>query len=178
MYACHFPKAHECRPALTRLLQIVPSTATEVGALEFPIAIGWNSTDCEGISGGPAGAVWGFLFVWIGTACVFTVLAELASMCAPLGHPVRATVDSFRAPTSGGQYHWVSMLAPPSMSKFLSYITGIFRPPGRQMPAHIGTDTWLANTRMAQRDWLASRIFHDLFSRSIPDQGPRYSHPA
>ena len=28
------------------------------------------------------------------------------------------------APTSGGQYHWVSMLAPRWRSKFLSYITG------------------------------------------------------
>lgn len=28
------------------------------------------------------------------------------------------------APTSGGQYHWVAMLAPKSMAKFLSYITG------------------------------------------------------
>ncbi|TGO31522.1 hypothetical protein BHYA_0586g00010 [Botrytis hyacinthi] len=28
------------------------------------------------------------------------------------------------APTSGGQYHWVSMLAPPSCAKFLSYLTG------------------------------------------------------
>ena len=28
------------------------------------------------------------------------------------------------APTSGGQYHWVSMLAPSRCSKFLSYITG------------------------------------------------------
>ena len=29
-----------------------------------------------------------------------------------------------RAPTAGGQYHWVAMLAPPSCRKFLSYITG------------------------------------------------------
>lgn len=28
------------------------------------------------------------------------------------------------APTSGGQYHWVSMLAPPSCRKFLGYLTG------------------------------------------------------
>jgi choline transport protein len=28
------------------------------------------------------------------------------------------------APTAGGQYHWVAMLAPPSSKKFLSYITG------------------------------------------------------
>ncbi|CAI7672652.1 unnamed protein product [Penicillium pancosmium] len=31
-------------------------------------------------SGGSAGAVYGFIFVWIGTACYFVVLAELASM--------------------------------------------------------------------------------------------------
>lgn len=28
------------------------------------------------------------------------------------------------APTSGGQYHWVSMLAPPGARKFLGYLTG------------------------------------------------------
>jgi amino acid transporter len=28
------------------------------------------------------------------------------------------------APTSGGQYHWVSMLAPASSRKFLGYLTG------------------------------------------------------
>lgn len=28
------------------------------------------------------------------------------------------------APTSGGQYHWVSEFAPASSQKFLSYITG------------------------------------------------------
>jgi choline transport protein len=28
------------------------------------------------------------------------------------------------APTSGGQYHWVSMLAPPPAQKFLGYMTG------------------------------------------------------
>lgn len=29
-----------------------------------------------------------------------------------------------RAPTAGGQYHWVSMLAPRSSRKFFSYVTG------------------------------------------------------
>ncbi|KKA18756.1 Amino acid transporter [Rasamsonia emersonii CBS 393.64] len=42
------------------------------------------------------------------TFATFVTIAELASM----------------APTSGGQYHWVSMLAPSSAYKFLSYITG------------------------------------------------------
>lgn len=59
-------------------------------------------------NGGPAGIIYGFLFVWSGTICVFSCLCELVSI----------------APTSGGQYHWVAMLAPRSCSKFLSYITG------------------------------------------------------
>ncbi|OGM50766.1 choline transport protein [Aspergillus bombycis] len=59
-------------------------------------------------NGGPAGAVYSFIFAWTGTACSFTVLSELASM----------------APTSGGQYHWCAMLSPPKIMKCLSYITG------------------------------------------------------
>lgn len=59
-------------------------------------------------NGGSAGLVYGYLFVWIGTIAVFTTMAELASM----------------APTAGGQYHWVWMLAPPWCRKFLSYIMG------------------------------------------------------
>ncbi|KAI1412054.1 amino acid transporter [Hypoxylon sp. FL1857] len=60
----------------------------------------------EGSLIGPHG--YGFIVVWAGTLSVFATLSELVSM----------------APTSGGQYHWVSMLAPPSCRKFLSYITG------------------------------------------------------
>ncbi|KAH7114530.1 amino acid/polyamine transporter I [Dactylonectria estremocensis] len=59
-------------------------------------------------NGGPAGLVYGFIFVWIGNISVFSTLCELVSI----------------APTSGGQYHWVAMLAPRWCSKFLSYITG------------------------------------------------------
>ncbi|KAJ5370884.1 choline transport protein [Penicillium cataractarum] len=59
-------------------------------------------------NGGPAGAVYGFIFVWVGVASTFVVLSELASM----------------APTSGGQYHWCSMLAPRSVMKLFSYLTG------------------------------------------------------
>ncbi|KAJ6092078.1 hypothetical protein N7467_004047 [Penicillium canescens] len=63
--------------------------------------------------GGTAGLIWGFLIVAAGFLLVFLSLAEMASM----------------APTSGGQYHWVSEFAPPSCQKFLSYITGKFSPP-------------------------------------------------
>lgn len=59
-------------------------------------------------NGGSAGLIYGYLFVWFGTICVFTTMAEMASI----------------APTAGGQYHWVSMLAPASCRNFLSYITG------------------------------------------------------
>ncbi|KAI1813828.1 putative GABA permease [Poronia punctata] len=59
-------------------------------------------------NGGPSGILYGFLVVWVGTLSVFATLSELVSM----------------APTSGGQYHWVSMLAPSSCRKFLGYLTG------------------------------------------------------
>ncbi|KAI0393304.1 putative GABA permease [Xylariaceae sp. FL0594] len=59
-------------------------------------------------NGGPSGITYGFIVVWIGTLSIFATLSELASM----------------APTSGGQYHWVSMLAPPSSRKALGYMTG------------------------------------------------------
>ncbi|KAI4688979.1 hypothetical protein J4E81_007696 [Alternaria sp. BMP 2799] len=60
------------------------------------------------LNGGPAGVFWGYLLIWIGSISIYTVLSELSSM----------------APTAGGQYHWVAMLAPPSSRKFLSFITG------------------------------------------------------
>ncbi|MCJ1383295.1 hypothetical protein MMC17_006408 [Xylographa soralifera] len=59
-------------------------------------------------NGGPAGSVYGLIIVWAGTMSVFATMGELASM----------------APTAGGQYHWVSMLAPKSSQKFLSYSIG------------------------------------------------------
>ncbi|KHN94793.1 choline transport protein [Metarhizium album ARSEF 1941] len=59
------------------------------------------------LNGGSAGLIWSFLIVWLCNLSVFATLSELLSI----------------APTSGGQYHWVAMLAPRSCSKFLSYIT-------------------------------------------------------
>ncbi|KAI9681716.1 MAG: hypothetical protein M1822_007068 [Bathelium mastoideum] len=59
-------------------------------------------------NGGPAGLVYQLLVAWAGTLSVFIVMGELSSM----------------VPTAGGQYHWVSILAPPSSKRFLSYVTG------------------------------------------------------
>ncbi|KAF2796033.1 putative GABA permease, partial [Melanomma pulvis-pyrius CBS 109.77] len=59
-------------------------------------------------NGGSAGSVYGFIFAWLGVLMVMLTLSELASM----------------APTSGGQYHYVAMLAPAGCQKILSYIAG------------------------------------------------------
>ncbi|KJZ76459.1 hypothetical protein HIM_04188 [Hirsutella minnesotensis 3608] len=59
-------------------------------------------------NGGPAALVYGFLIIFVGTVSVFATLSELVSM----------------APTSGGQYHWVSMLAPPAYRNACSYVLG------------------------------------------------------
>ncbi|KAF2676400.1 amino acid transporter [Lentithecium fluviatile CBS 122367] len=59
-------------------------------------------------NGGPAGLIYGFLLVLFGNISVFIVIGELSSAI----------------PTAGGQYHWVSLLAPRSSKRFFSYITG------------------------------------------------------
>ncbi|KAJ5098388.1 choline transport protein [Penicillium argentinense] len=79
-------------------------------------------------NGGLAGAVYGFIFVWVGVASTFVVLSELASM----------------APTSGGQYHWCSMLAPRSAMKIISYLTGWLTVIGWQ--ATFATSCYLCGT--------------------------------
>ncbi|KAF2188667.1 amino acid transporter [Zopfia rhizophila CBS 207.26] len=59
-------------------------------------------------NGGPAGLVYGFFLIWIGNLSVFIAIGELSSMI----------------PTAGGQYHWVSLLAPQASKSFFSYMTG------------------------------------------------------
>ncbi|THW48713.1 amino acid transporter [Aureobasidium pullulans] len=66
------------------------------------------SNDQSLYNGGLAGTVWTFIVTWIFTLCMIASMAELASM----------------APTAGGQYHWVSEFAPPSLEKPLSYMVG------------------------------------------------------
>ncbi|QIX02550.1 hypothetical protein AMS68_008067 [Peltaster fructicola] len=59
-------------------------------------------------NGGLAGMVWMYLISLFGFGTAILSMAEMASM----------------APTSGGQYHWVSEFSPRGCQKFLSYITG------------------------------------------------------
>ncbi|RGP73716.1 hypothetical protein FLONG3_6264 [Fusarium longipes] len=60
------------------------------------------------VNGGTAGLIWMFLICWVGFLLVNTSMAEMASM----------------APTTGGQYHWVSEFAPPRYQKLTSYLMG------------------------------------------------------
>ncbi|RMZ66778.1 amino acid polyamine transporter I [Pyrenophora seminiperda CCB06] len=78
------------------------------GRVLLPLLYENVPTNAKWSSGGPAGVIYGYLTVWVGTISVFMVLSELVSM----------------APTSGGQYHWVSMLAPRNSQKLLSYVSG------------------------------------------------------
>lgn len=71
------------------------------------------------LNGGGPTLFYGFLFAWAGSLVTAASLAEMASM----------------APTSGGQYHFVALLAPPGSRNFLSWFTG-----------WIATIGWNANT--------------------------------
>ena len=59
-------------------------------------------------NGGPSGLLYTYIVAYIGFTMVVASMAEMASM----------------APTSGGQYHWVSEFAPRSLQKHFSYFIG------------------------------------------------------
>lgn len=71
------------------------------------------------LNGGPPTLIYGFIYAFAGALTTAASLGELASMY----------------PTSGGQYHWTAMLAPPSQKAFLSWFCG-----------WIATLGWVANT--------------------------------
>ncbi|EMC93285.1 hypothetical protein BAUCODRAFT_235090 [Baudoinia panamericana UAMH 10762] len=60
------------------------------------------------LNGGTGGVIWCTIAVWALMMCMIASMAEMASM----------------APTAGGQYHYVSEFAPPSLQKSLSYVVG------------------------------------------------------
>lgn len=76
-------------------------------------------------NGGTAGAIWMFLIVCFCMSFVMLSMAEMASI----------------APTSGGQYHWVSEFSPIRHQKVFSYTTGWF--------ALLGWQTSLVGTAYA-----------------------------
>ncbi|KAJ9634367.1 hypothetical protein H2199_009025 [Coniosporium tulheliwenetii] len=99
------------------------------------------------IDGGLAGLFWSFLWTAIGFGFIIASLAEMASM----------------APTSGGQYHWVSEFAPPQHQKFLSYIVG-----------WVSALSWQAGT--ASGSFLTGTIIQGMITVNNPDYVPENWH--
>lgn len=99
------------------------------------------------IDGGLAGLFWSYVWTAIGFGFVIASLAEMASM----------------APTSGGQYHWVSEFAPPQHQKFLSYIVG-----------WMSTLSWQAGT--ASGSFLTGTIIQGMITINNPDYVPQNWH--
>ncbi|KAI1340854.1 putative GABA permease [Xylariaceae sp. FL0016] len=100
-------------------------------------------TSTQGLlNGGPAGIIYGFIVAWAGAMSTFLVLSELASM----------------APTAGGQYHWVFLLAPKSYRRFLSFITGWTTFAGWQ--ALTASSAYLDSTLLQGVIVLANPSFH------------------
>ncbi|KAJ8061631.1 hypothetical protein OCU04_009438 [Sclerotinia nivalis] len=104
---------------------------------------------------GPAGLIYGgFFLIWVGILSVFVVIGELASI----------------APTAGGQYHWVYLLAPPSYRKILSYVTGTHPyPPCIRSNMR---EMWHANEGLLSGcttciGWLAATATTSLFCSSL-----------
>ncbi|RMZ85432.1 hypothetical protein DV737_g752, partial [Chaetothyriales sp. CBS 132003] len=73
-------------------------------------------------NGGPAGLIYTYIATFIGFILISLSMAEMASM----------------APTSGGQYHWVSEFAPRSAQKLLSFFIGWLGILGYQVGTTIG----------------------------------------
>ncbi|CDM32283.1 hypothetical protein DTO013E5_3522 [Penicillium roqueforti] len=99
----------------------------------------------EGLyNGGLPGLFYSYLWTFIGFGFIIASISEMASM----------------APTSGGQYHWVSEWSSPRYQKFLSYITG-----------WMSVLAWQAGA--ASGSFLTGTIIQGLISVRNPDYDPQ-----
>jgi hypothetical protein len=78
----------------------------------------------------------------------------------------------YRAPTSGGQYHWVSEFAPKKHQKFLSYVVGSSK---SSLELHKLQKLNTNFIRLAMRSWLANGDRIHCLPRRRTD--PRSNHP-
>ncbi|KAK4496526.1 hypothetical protein PRZ48_012506 [Zasmidium cellare] len=85
---------------------------TSMVGFSSTVLVAWEETPVLAIyaldNGGTAIIFWGIIAAIIGCSAIYMSLAEMASMF----------------PTAGGQYHWVSELAPRRYQKGLSYSVG------------------------------------------------------
>ncbi|KAH7420156.1 amino acid permease 2 [Cadophora sp. MPI-SDFR-AT-0126] len=92
------------------------------------------------VDGGVAGLIWSYVWTFVGMGLIILSLAEMASM----------------APTSGGQYHWISEFAPPRYQQFLSHSMG-----------WMSTLSWQAGN--ASGPFLVGTLIQSLISVNYPD---------
>ncbi|KAL4805351.1 amino acid/polyamine transporter I [Aspergillus unguis] len=105
-------------------------------------------SNTEGLeNGGLAGMCWSMIWTFVGFGFIIASLSEMASM----------------APTSGGQYHWVSEFSSPRYQKFLSYITG-----------WMSVLAWQAGS--ASGSFLTGTIIQGLITIRNPDYVPENWH--
>ncbi|KAF2677978.1 hypothetical protein K458DRAFT_446700 [Lentithecium fluviatile CBS 122367] len=74
----------------------------------FTSMLSFSTTSCGLINGGPSALVYGLIFSLHGSLATAAFMAEMASI----------------SPTSGGQYHWVALLAPSRYAILLSWLAG------------------------------------------------------
>lgn len=99
-----------------------------LGMIGFSFSIVTSWTALGGVlivgveSGGPPVMIYSWIAVSIVTLAVAYSMAEICSAY----------------PVAGGQYSWVAVLAPPSMARGLSYVTGWFMLTGMSTPSSWG----------------------------------------
>lgn len=98
-------------------------------------------------SGGPTSVIWGLITAGICSICLASSLAEFLSAY----------------PTAGGQYHWVAIVSPSSMQRFLSYFTG-----------WINVGGWIAMA--ATGPLLASQLITGIIALMHPSYEPQRWH--
>lgn len=152
-----YHSVRSCRSSsilLTDQLQCLSDRFLEVSLIKPNTLIAFPRT--KQTSGGPAGLIYGFLLIWLGNISVFIAIGELSSAI----------------PTAGGQYHWVSLLAPRSSKRFFSYITGM-------SSSLLQTKFNKPNsTRLAYGYWMDSCIDVRMLLRSRPNTRLGLSQPS
>jgi choline transport protein len=85
---------------MQRIFRLFPMVSFSIILMaSWEIALG--ATVISIYNGGLAGTIYTYIVCWIGFLTVYSSMAEMGSM----------------APTSGGQYHWVSEFAPAAYQK-------------------------------------------------------------
>jgi hypothetical protein len=110
-----------------------------------------NATSYSIPNGGLPAMIWMYVVSLFGMGAAIVSMAEMASM----------------APTSGGQYHWVSEFAPKKLQKVLSYIIGMFIFANQLIELELNTDI-----RLALRPGLASRHSRTIFHCGLTSTRP------